>query len=136
MTGQPKRIEKEIVGETERATGKLFLRVGQALRSGTPVDIGFARSGWTPSTGSPKSDPLKPPTGLPRQTQKQLAAKRLATSKAAAALIAKTYRLGLGKAYWVNGVVYIVPLNSGSSSQAPKNFVEKAISDAVNSVRL
>lgn len=111
---------------------RIELRAFQALTSATPVDLGTARSGWTPSVGSAIEERI---TGTGDDTaDRQAAAARLSENTAKARQIAETYLLSQGKAFITNPVPWIVPLNEGSSSQAPSKFVERAIDTALRSL--
>jgi hypothetical protein len=59
--------------------------------------------------------------------------------EAAIARIATSYTLQQGIIFISNSVKYIIALNSGSSSQAPRNFVQisilRAVKETVASVR-
>jgi len=114
--------------------GRLQLRCFQVLTSGTPVDKGTARSGWTPSTGGPTTTPITAPSD--EGQAKAEAAQRFAENQAKAEELARTYRVNLGPAFLSNPVPWIVPLNMGTSSQAPSMFVEQGLATAVQSVNL
>lgn len=91
---------------------------------GTPVDTGWARSNWVPQIGSPKKDPSgtydQAKAGiLPGDQQVGLAA------------IAVGYKVSRGPIYITNNVPYITKLDMGSSTQAPRGFIRRAIKKAV-----
>ena len=129
---QLRRIELKLYAKGEDVVRKIQLRAMQALRSGTPVDTGFARSGWTPSVGSPMAQALNRPAT--ETAAKAAARKRASKHLAEAQKIAQTYKLRQGPAFISNATPYIGFLNGGSSAQAPKNFVERAIMLAIRSV--
>ena len=125
MTGQPREFERLILAAGAAAVRRVQLRAFQALTSGTPVDTGFARSGWVPSFGSPVLDRVPAPGE--RGTAVQAAISRFAENRARALSIAGTYNIALGPVFISNAVPYIVRLNEGHSSQAPAMFVERAV---------
>jgi len=131
---EARRIDKILRAATEKVIGKLQLRAWQSLTSATPVDTGFARSAWTPSTGSPADAALQPPSD--DVVKREQAASQLASNEGRARNIANGYRFRQGNVFLSNGVPYIGFLNAGSSSQAPANFVELAIADAVRSLQI
>jgi hypothetical protein len=132
VTSQSKRIEVQLKGTAGNAVRKFQLRFFQAVTSATPVDTGFARAGWTPTVGSPIADRLERPKE--RSAAETAAVARLAENGSRASAISGTYKLEQGKVFISNAVPYIVFLNDGSSSQAPKKFVERAIEAALLSL--
>lgn len=132
MGSESRRIEALLKGTAESSVRKLQLGVWQSLTSATPVDTGFARAGWTPSTGSPVADRLDaPPT---KDAARSQGSQRQSANMARALNIASTYKLEQGQVFITNAVPYIVFLNEGSSSQAPSKFVERAINAAIRSL--
>lgn len=131
--GQAKRIEIEIVGAVEKVVGQFQLRALQVLSSATPVDTGFARAGWTPSTGSPVTERLDPPKDErdARSKARALRSRNLARAKQ----IAATYKVRFGSAFLSNNVPYMEFLNRGSSAQAGAKFVERGIEQTVRSFK-
>jgi len=138
ISGTPRQVERRMneLGDAAIAhvIGRLQLRAYQVLTSGTPVDKGTARSGWTPSTGGPTTTPITAPKdeGVARAT----AAQRFAENQAKAEALARSYRVNLGPAFLSNPVPWIIPLNMGTSSQAPSMFVEQGLGLAVQTVNL
>lgn len=128
---QVKGILFALVKLSEESIGKFQLRLWQAVAIGTPVDLGFARSGWTPTVGTPATQRLDPPKD--KAAAKAIASKRYTENQARAIALAKAYKLTNGSVYISNPVPYIVPLNNGSSSQAPARFVERAIEATIRS---
>lgn len=130
MTNQSRRITIRLEGEAGKAVGQLQLRAWQALTSATPVDTGYARAGWTPSVGNARAE-LTAPRPADERTARGVARKANPANRRTAQTIADTYRLDQGSVFITNGVPYIGFLNGGSSAQAPKQFVERAINKAV-----
>lgn len=85
----------------------------------TPVDTGRARNSWDCSVNTPSD--FVPPEGSqsypPADTARVLAALR------------SGLRMG-DSIYITSNLVYIVPLNEGSSKQAPAHFAEMALQKA------
>lgn len=132
MSRQTERIERALIGAAEEVVRRLQLRTWQILAVETPVDLGTARSGWTPSAGSPADRPIL--AAETDEATRAAATARFAENRARAERLANTYRTNQGRAFLTNPVPWIVPLNGGSSAQAPANFVPRAISKAIRSL--
>jgi len=89
---------------------------------GTPVDTGWARANWVPSLGG---EPASEPVG----SKISVLSAEAATQSGLGSLL--NYKLLIGPVYITNNVPYITRLNDGHSSQAPKGFVQAAITAAV-----
>lgn len=125
-----RNVDVELGRFTQRAVRRLQLRCYQLLTSASPVDTGFFRAGWTPSTGAPDRSTPTEPSGNREAIEAQAAALFSAHSNASRVL-GSTYVLDLGVVFIVNNVRYGVFLNRGSSAQAPAMFVEMAVAQAV-----
>jgi len=126
------RVTVELERFVERAVRRLQVRVYQALTSASPVDTGFFRAGWSPSTGTPdRGGPELPGNRADRAATQAQAAGLLSTRKQASDQLGSSYKLSQGVVFIVNNVRYGVYLNEGSSAQAPAMFVEQAIAIAV-----
>lgn len=88
---------------------------------GTPVDTGWARANWVPSIGPGHSGVIGSPDAVSTGAQ-QAGLATVATSKQAIRIAGVSIS---------NNVPYIVRLNEGSSKQAPRGFVQRAIRKAV-----
>lgn len=132
MTDQPREIEALLRGVAENAVRKLELRAWQILTSGTPVDKGTARSGWTPSAGSAVTSKITAPADEAQARSE--ASSRYGRNHAKALALYASYNLAAGKVFLTNPVPWIVPLNAGSSAQAPAMFVERGIETALRSL--
>lgn len=99
---------------TVRFVRSVVTEIGRILVPATPVRTGFARGNWRPSLNAPAPVPVQ-----------QLDA----TGAATIARIEETARrFSLGDTFFlVNRTPYIVPLNRGSSPQAPPGFVEDSV---------
>lgn len=129
MGKQADRINNLILKTVRDVVRTAQLRSLQAITSGTPVDTGFARGGWTPTLGRPATDPLIPPTD--ETAARAAGSTNLAANQARSLRIASSYQLQNGPVFLTNAVPYIERLNEGSSAQAPAKFVEKAIEEAL-----
>tara|TARA_R110000851_G_scaffold120002_1_gene248080 strand:- start:23013 stop:23423 length:411 start_codon:yes stop_codon:yes gene_type:complete len=132
MASESRRLRIVIDQATSEVVRRIQLRALQALQSGTPTDTSHARSGWTPSVGSAITARLDRPAD--RTVARSAATSRESANKLKAEAIASTYQIKDGAVFISNSVPYIVFLNGGSSSQAPSNFVERAIDSAVRSI--
>ena len=118
-------IMDELDGFTERIVKGIALDITANLIETTPVDLGWARANWVPVIGvRAETRAITNPEGadIDRQRGKQ---------QAGIAQVAARYKLGAGAIHIINPVTYIVPLNEGSSKQAPAGFVQDAIRKAV-----
>ncbi len=128
MTSQAKKIERMLLASVGKDVRKFQAVLFQVLTSATPVDTGFARASLTPSVGSPILDELKRPND--DESARNEAGSRLAENKSRSAAIATTYKLEQGRVFFTYRAGYVTYLNEGSSSQAPKKFIERAIAIA------
>ncbi len=117
------------VGATQ-AVKEVAEAVGPVVVYSTPVDTSRARSNWQASVGTPIAQVLFPYPSAP------------ASSDDGAFLAIKSIRAATtsytGQSagiFIVNNLDYIMALNMGSSSQAPPNFVEKAIVAGIKAAR-
>tara|TARA_R110000822_G_scaffold120633_1_gene254104 strand:- start:748 stop:1167 length:420 start_codon:yes stop_codon:yes gene_type:complete len=128
----PKRIEFELNAAGSSAVRKLQLILFQALTSATPVDTGHARASLTPAVGSPIVDRLE--RSSDESTARQEASSRFSAHKAKSLAISSTYSLDQGRVFLIYRAPYVVFLNEGSSSQAPKKFVDRAVAASVRAL--
>lgn len=109
------QIAEAVADETRRVT--LNIRntlIDEPEDGGTPIDTGFASNNWWFNVGGPADSPTTPTPG------------------GAARIGADTLRIATATIngqplHITNNANYIGILNSGSSSQAPAGFVERAI---------
>jgi len=132
VTSQPRDQEKRILAAGTKVVRTLELLLYQALTSATPVDTAFARASLTPAVGSPVSKMLERP--VTDEAARKDASSRFSDNKAKAAAIAATYKIGDGKVFLTYRAGYVVFLVMGSSSQAPKNFPQRAIATSVRAL--
>lgn len=118
-----------LAGFVERIIKKLALDIVANLTAapsdgGTPVDTGWARANWIPRIGAPATG-----TAGTRAQAEAGNVSTLAQTLGQAVLLG--YKLPMGRVYISNNVPYILRLNEGHSKQAPRGFVQKAITKAV-----
>lgn len=123
-----RKLDRIIEGYIERAMRQVQLRAFQSLTSATPVDTGFARAGWSPSTGAPEPGPSNAKS---RELALAQAAELFGKHSKAAEALKSGYKLKQGPIFIVNAVVYVPRLNDGYSAQAPSNFIQQAIRQAI-----
>ena len=109
-------IGVELTDFTAREQQAVALKALRGVILGTPVDKGRARGNWQMSINAPKTDQLN------------------VFDKSGGEAINSGVKVILSASeinlpdFWIsNNLPYIVPLNNGSSKQAPKFFVERAI---------
>lgn len=110
----------DVAEEVGKQSRKLMINIDRRLVRETPRDTGSAKASWIASTGSPSNavNDIENPGG----------AENLAISQGVAAISkAKDF----DSIYIVNNQEYIVPLNEGSSLQAPAHFVDAIIAEEV-----
>lgn len=113
--------EKEMFLNLEKLMRRVGIRMDQVVVVATPFKTGRARNNWlvllrklSLNNDFTDTQPLKglDPSG----------------SKAMARAEAKIARYNLGQTiYLVNNVPYIIPLEKGSSKQAPKGMAKQAV---------
>ena len=121
---QIKAIVDRLEEITERTVVKITHDIVANLIEATPVDLGWARANWVPAVGVANDDevpsrPVDGDVGSARSKQ-QAGLSRVAG-----------YSISQGMVFVSNNVPYISVLNNGSSTQAPKGFVQEAIRKAV-----
>lgn len=140
---QTDKIVKALERTAERVVAKISLDItanltAAAAEGGTPVDTGWASANWVPvigaaskvTAGGPSRDSKGRFKGKgSRRDSGEIAAARGAQLAGEAKLI--TYKLSQGTVFISNNVPYIGILNNGSSQQAPKAFIERAIEKAL-----
>ncbi len=104
---------------------------------GTPIDTGYARSNWIPRIGKPFEGtvgqrPVKDYNARAIGGSGTVGEIDTATQEAGRQEVASGFRIEMGPVTITNNVEYIGHLNDGSSKQAPRGFVQRAILKAVN----
>lgn len=108
-------IARGIVKNVEKTVRKAALVFDQVVVLATPVDTGRARANWIATIAVPAnfSKTEVDPGGQ--------------TTIAQAAAVIKSYKLGSGGIFITNNVAYIVPLEEGSSQQAPNGMTKQGL---------
>lgn len=123
---QLRAFKKTVVTEAEKKLRDVAMTLEEELVLRTPIDTSRARTNWQLTVGSPPSSEVPFTMGSRGSTASE------AYSAAIAAATRNVAQAKLGKPVYVaNCVHYITDLNSGTSRQAPQNFVEHAIDVAV-----
>ena len=134
-SAQTKRIALEIQAFTAKTLQRLAFEVQANLtaeppKGGTPVQTGWARANWVQSVGTPAAVVANPVT-----VDERIAAlpSGLAAQAAGVAAVAGYSKIG-PSVFQTNNVPYIKELNEGTSQQAPRAFVQTAVTKAVRTV--
>lgn len=103
-------LAKRITADADTIKRKIALEIFSRLLSTTPIDTGRARAGWSVDTRHGSYVPPKDESGYGFDRSMVVTA----------AMIPK----GADLICIYNNVEYIVQLNDGTSTQAPREFVE------------
>lgn len=112
-------IAEKVKENTVKNVKKAAIAADQAAVLATPVDTGRARANWLVSIGTPEYKYDDEATEGDVQSSLSQAQSTVAE-----------YKLGSGGIFITNSVPYIVPLENGSSAQAPQGMTEAAIQAA------
>lgn len=126
-----KRIGVLVEKNSEKAVVLTALAVDQAVVLATPVDTGRARSNWVVSVGRPVLSAIEPYSPGEHLGIGETANAGAALEQGRAALAAPGEK---SRVYITNNVLYIGMLNDGTSSQAPKGFVNDAVDAAKTAI--
>jgi len=116
-----KRIRKRanLVGKNAtKGVRAVAIAVDNQVTFSTPVDTGRARANWIASINRPSNVINREPLAGPASA---------GPAVAEALQVIKSFKESDDAIYISNSVSYINELNDGSSAQAPRNFVQKAI---------
>lgn len=111
-------VSDYFIGNVNRRMRRAAIAADQAIVLGTPVDTGRARANWIVSIGSPDlttNDNTDP--GGDAAIQQGVAT-------------INGWKVGRGSIFLSNSLPYIVPLEEGSSAQAPNGMTKFAIQAA------
>ena len=107
------KVVNPLVDQLGRAVG---LELGSRIIKMTPVDTGRAQCNWNSSIGDPD----------PTVTEQAVRGGGPALNRLAATV--GEFQLSEGKSFYLtNGLPYIEPLNEGTSTQAPKGWIQEAV---------
>jgi hypothetical protein len=123
LAAKLERMAARLDDELKAAKTEVGTAVITALVNTTPVDTSQALSNWQASFGAPNA-PSRPPIspGLAGSTRASSASAAIAQAQGVFAITPARAPLFIS-----NSLPYIVPLNEGSSSQAPAGFVARAV---------
>lgn len=122
MAGQIDRISRALLAFAGRRVKSMVAETASQLAEATPVDTGHAKSNWIPTLDAPVAEVFGSKAAV------STAGRFLGQSEVFASFKAGVTR----RVYITNKVPYIQVLNGGSSRQAPKFFVQKAIAHAIS----
>lgn len=117
------RYRKQLPAEVLRIKKEVADKVATDLIIVTPVDTSEALSNWQVANNGPASFPL--PAIYPGQRGDTESASTAEAIAHARRVLLETK--AQDKLFVSNVVEHIVPLNNGSSTQAPAGFVERAV---------
>ena len=116
-------MQREVVDDYALFIKRVVFGLFQKIVDGTPVDTGRARGNWFVTRGSPSDETAEiggPPGG-----------DNAAIGTAASMERLEQLQVGDGfDIYWiVNNLPYIVPLEEGTSTQAPQGWIRIALAE-------
>ena len=123
---------RKVTEGADALTRRVALAADQAVVMGTPVDTGRARSNWIVALGAAPSQTIE--AYSPGEAGNTEAANTQAALDQGEAVI-RGYRGEGQEIHITNNLPYIQRLNDGYSAQAPANFVEQAVLEAVQVVQ-
>lgn len=110
---------EEVKSNTEKTVRRAAIAADTAIVTSTPVNLGRAKGNWNASVGtadtSTQDDSLDP-SGQMTLNRNQG--------------IIEGWRLGQGAIFIANGLPYILPLENGSSTQAPNGMTQGGLAAA------
>lgn len=111
-------VAKEIANNGEKAVRRAAVAADTAIVTTTPVNTGRAKGNWNASVGSEdiSTSDVTDPSGQATMSAHQQTIEQ--------------WRLGKGPIFLANGLPYILPLENGSSSQAPTGMTQHGIDAA------
>lgn len=107
---------KKFTNNTEKVVRRSVIAGSNVAISTTPVDTGRAKGNWIAAIGTPHTDTVDvvgSSAGNSAQAQNQSTISR--------------WKLGGGSIYLNNNLPYILPLDNGSSEQAPNGMSTAAL---------
>lgn len=128
MKARANRIDKAV----NDLVKKTALIADQAVVLATPVDTGRARSNWITTVNAPNSGTIDPYVPGDKLGIGETANAQAAMNQARTVIQTRTQGQSI---HITNNLDYIGELNSGTSKQAPENFVGIAILAAVEAIR-
>ena len=126
MPSEARRVGAEMRQFIGEKITDFTLHLTDELAVATPVDTGFARASWRPTSGSPGPETPENP-GRSGGDPQAAAATQAAKQQAARAAFGAVPRIN--DKFITNNADYINELNAGKSPQAPAGFVQGVIDD-------
>jgi len=132
----PRRIRaraSQVGSNVTKTVRRVAITADAAVVLGTPVDTGRAKSNWIVQLNAPAEEVIDAYSpGEAGSTEGQNVQAALDQGEA----VISRYQSGEGvEIHITNNLPYIQRLNDGYSDQAPANFVEEAILEAVAAAR-
>lgn len=122
FTQRIRRRARQVEAGASKALRVTALTINQTVITSTPVDTGHARANWQVGIDAP----------ITKEIDEDDVSGVATIARNASIIISATPRKAIVLS---NNVPYINFLNDGSSSQAPAQFVQLAILDAINAVK-
>jgi hypothetical protein len=113
---------------------KVALSVTVSVATETPIDTGKAESNWQLSLDFPKNYEIESYSiGSHGSTQQAVLQTTIANAESVANRFNNQFNTSI---HITNNAKYIIDLNRGTSTQAPRGFVQTAMLSAINEVKL
>lgn len=125
-TSNPDDIADAIGAAAVKVTAAVAIRVMKRLIKATPVKTGHAQSNWLVAVGGPDTRIIGSKTDVKYGAQKYSMSKIKSYVPRGAKGLFSTYSESFEAIYISNNVPYILVLNTGTSTQAPPAFIERA----------
>lgn len=110
---------EEVKANTGKTVRRAAIAADTAIVTSTPVDLGRAKGNWNASVGTPDTstqDDDLDPGGQMTLSQHQGTI--------------EGWKIGQGAIFIANGLPYILPLENGSSTQAPNGMTQSGLDAA------
>lgn len=127
IDAEMRRLEREM----SEAMREVVTEIVARLQEATPVETGHARANWIPSIGSPVTEE----DGFVAQRKNGDRRTNAGAAQRAGLREILRYNLSDGDVFISNNVPYIQILNTGTSDQAPRFFIEQAIEQGADAVQ-
>jgi len=127
ISAEMRRIEREM----SQAMRELITEIVAQLQEATPVETGHARANWIPSIGSPVTDE----DGFVREMKNGDRRTNAGGAQRQGLRDILRYHISDGDVFISNNVPYIQILNTGTSDQAPRFWIEQAIEKGADAVQ-
>lgn len=125
MVRESIRVQGDLSVFVEDVVRRLSVNATANLVQETPVDTGWARANWVPELGKA----FEGTAGTRAQAESGNIVP--GPQQTGIGKVLANYRLRMGPVFVSNNVPYITRLNDGTSSQAPRAFVQMAIARTI-----